>query len=182
MTPRRIKSKICLVGENAVGKTSLIKRFVLDIFDDSYLSTLGTKVSKRSMVIEIGGEAISSDLMIWDIMGQSSFRTLLREAYFHGANGVMAVCDLTRSETLPALDDWIAEMRGVTGDVPVVFLANKEDLKDQITITEKEMAEAARRYASPYFYTSAKTGNNVTNAFEQIAGLSIRRQLDRDVE
>lgn len=180
MPPRKIKSKICLVGENAVGKTSLIKRFVLDIFDDSYLSTLGTKVSKRSSVLEIEGQAISSDLIIWDIMGQSSFRTLLREAYFHGANGVMAVCDLTRSETLPALDDWIAEMRGVTGDLPIVFLANKEDLKDQIVISERELSEEASRYACPYFYTSAKTGSNVTGAFERIATLAITRQLDRE--
>src|SRR3972149_6589742 len=95
-TPKHVKAKICLVGDVAVGKTSLIKRFVHDQFEDRYISTLGAKVSKKEIVIQGNGAAVDVDMTIWDIMGEKGFRELLKEAYFHGAQGVLAVCDVTR--------------------------------------------------------------------------------------
>lgn len=178
MPSRKMKSKICLVGENAVGKTSLIKRFVLDIFDDSYITTIGTKVSKRSATLDVGGEKIDVDMMIWDIMGQSSFRSLLRDAYFHGANGTIAVCDVTRLETLKAIDDWVAEMRAVTGEIPLVILANKSDLKDQSRMTEAALSACAKKYETKFYYSSAKTGANVTEAFETMGKAALEQQLE----
>src|SRR2546425_2377432 len=100
MEARRMKIKICLVGEAAVGKTSLIRRFVLDDFDDKYIQTLGTKVSKKELSVSQDGEAVKVDMTIWDIMGQKGFRELLKEAYFYGAKGVIAVTDVTRKTTL----------------------------------------------------------------------------------
>src|SRR3970040_2546326 len=95
--PKRVKAKGCLVGEHGVGKTSLIRRYVLDEFDDRYIVTLGAKVSKREMTITLQdrGEVLM-DMTVWDIMGSRGFRELLREASFHGAQGILAVCDVTR--------------------------------------------------------------------------------------
>src|SRR5438094_9298744 len=91
---QRIKTKVCLVGEAAVGKTSLIRRFVQDDFDDRYITTLGAKVSKREIVFDMPDrKQIQMDITIWDIMGEKGFRDLLKEAYFHGAKGVLAVAD-----------------------------------------------------------------------------------------
>src|SRR5256884_8881398 len=105
---QRIKTKVCLVGEAAVGKTSLIRRFVQDDFDDRYITTLGAKVSKREMVFDMPGrKQLQMDITVWDIMGEKGFRDLLKEAFFHGAKGVLAVADLTRRPTLDDLDDWI---------------------------------------------------------------------------
>jgi len=102
---QRIKTKVCLVGEAAVGKTSLIRRFVQDEFDDRYITTLGAKVSKREMAFEAKDRTkIHMDMTVWDIMGEKGFRDLLKEAFFHGAKGVVAVCDLTRYSTLKELD------------------------------------------------------------------------------
>src|SRR6266536_64204 len=119
MEVKRMKVKVCLVGEAAVGKTSLIRRFVLDNFDDKYIQTLGTKVSKKeltSAVPDSSGE-LKIDMTIWDIMGQKGFRELLKEAYFYGARGILAVCDVTRRKTLDDLDDWIEGVYSVTGKI-----------------------------------------------------------------
>src|SRR2546422_1261701 len=116
---QRIKTKVCLVGEAAVGKTSLIRRFVQDEFDDRYITTLGAKVSKREMTFESRDRTkIHMDMTVWDIMGEKGFRDLLKEAFFHGAKGVVAVCDLTRYSTLKELDDWVQSVFNV-----VVFQA-----------------------------------------------------------
>src|SRR3989475_12953349 len=112
---RRIKTKVCLAGEAAVGKSSLIRRFVQDDFEDRYITTLGAKVSKREIVFDMPDrKKLQMDITIWDIMGEKGFRDLLKEAFFHGAKGVLAVADLTRRKTLEELDDWIrSEESGV---------------------------------------------------------------------
>ncbi len=171
MEAKRMKVKVCLVGEAAVGKTSLIRRFVLDNFDDKYIQTLGTKVSKKE--INAGGVDPSGnlkiDMTIWDIMGQKGFRELLKEAYFYGAKGILAVCDATRKKTLEDLDDWIEGVYSVTGKIPIEFLANKVDLKEQVQVSEDDMIQAAKAYDSPFHFTSAKTGTSVELAFQSLA-------------
>ncbi|MDG6221373.1 MAG: ADP-ribosylation factor-like protein, partial [Candidatus Thermoplasmatota archaeon] len=94
------KRKFCLLGEGAVGKTSLIRRFVTDQFDDRYITTIGTKVTKKSLDLPPGSGADRVEMMIWDIMGQQGYRTMLQESYFSGAAGALAICDVTRKDTL----------------------------------------------------------------------------------
>lgn len=168
---KKMKMKICLIGEGAVGKTSLIRRYVLDEFDDKYLQTLGTKVSKRELELEVeaDGTLIKVDMTIWDIMGQKGFRELLKDAYFYGAKGIIAVCDVTRRNTLEELDDWIEGVYNVSGKIPIQFLANKADLEEQVTMSERDLAQAAKAYDSRYYFTSAKTGKNVERAFLELA-------------
>jgi len=164
-----MKAKICLVGEHAVGKTSLIRRYVLDEFDDRYIVTLGAKVSKKEMTLERTGEApIQMDMTIWDIMGSKGFRELLREAYFHGAQGILAVCDLTRLDTLEDLDSWVESVFKTVGEVPVVFAINKADLKDQAAFGEDQVKQATEAFDAPFFYSSAKTGDNVEALFRAL--------------
>jgi small GTP-binding protein len=169
MEPEKMKVKICLVGEGAVGKTCLIRRFIHDQFDDRYISTLGAKVSKKEIVVDGADGSIAIDMTIWDIMGEKGFRELLKEAYFHGAQGVLAVCDITRKESLDDLDEWVAAVVKVTGRVPVEFLANKADLKDQQVVNEADLAKAAGTHGAPFLFTSAKTGENVERAFAELA-------------
>lgn len=173
-----MKMKICLVGEGAVGKTSLIRRYVLDEFDDRYISTLGAKITKKELVIgnSTDGNSIHVDMTIWDIMGEKGFRELLKEAYFHGAQGILAVADVTRRNTLSDLDSWISAIETVTGRIPIHFLANKIDLSDQLAFTESELHGMSENYGSPYLFTSAKTGENVEKAFLDIAGTIVKRK------
>jgi len=166
---RHLKMKICLVGEVSVGKTSLIRRFVLDDFDDKYIQTLGTKVSKKEVVVPGTDGGVTVDMTVWDIMGQKGFRELLRDAYFYGAKGVMAVCDVTRRSTLDDLDDWIEGVYSVTGQIPIQFLVNKIDLKARAVIDDAMLREATKAYDAPFVFTSAKTGENVEAAFQALA-------------
>jgi len=175
----RMKVKICMIGEGAVGKTSLIRRYVLDQFDDRYVSTLGAKVTKKEVVVPDprGNGKVVVDLTIWDVMGEKGFRELLKEAYFHGAQGALAVCDITRYETLPELRGWIESVENVTGRIPVLFLVNKVDLKDQVAMREKDIVALCEEYSSSHFYTSAKTGENVDQAFYALAKAVVEDQL-----
>ena len=175
MDRQKMKVKICLVGEGAVGKTCLIRRFVHDQFEDRYISTLGAKVSKKEIAIQGNGSAVDVDMTIWDIMGEKGFRELLKEAYFHGAQGVLAVCDVTRMETLTDLEGWIAAVVKVTGNVPIEVLANKVDLKDERVVSDGDVQALAESHGASYLATSAKTGENVEEAFAALAKLIASR-------
>src|SRR5947209_12020522 len=176
---QRIKTKVCLIGEAAVGKTSLIRRFVQDEFDDRYITTLGAKVSKREMTFDLPdrGSKIQMDMTVWDIMGEKGFRDLLKEAFFHGAKGVLAVCDITRYSTLKELDDWVQSVFNVVGEIPVVYAVNKVDLQDEVMILygDKEIEQATRAFDAQYFFTSAKTGENVEDAFRALGNAILSR-------
>jgi small GTP-binding protein len=167
-----MKLKICLVGEGAVGKTSLIKRFVFEAFDGKYVTTLGTKITKKEVTINhpVKGQEYNVTMLIWDIMGQKGFRELLQEAYFYGAQGIIAVCDITNKETMAELDGWIDSAFNVTGKIPIVFLANKADLKEKAQFTIEEFKEFASKYErSAAFTSSAKTGENVEESFKALS-------------
>lgn len=181
MTKREeVTMKICLVGDSSVGKTSLIRRYVFDEFKDNYISTLGTKVTKREMVLPFPDLELEVEvkMLVFDIIGEQGFRRLLKEAYFHGASGLMAVCDVTRGETLDDLDDWIDNAYEVTGKVPLHVMANKIDLKDDVVVSEREINQVSAAFESPYDFTSAKTGENVEKVFRLISGRLVERAID----
>ena len=169
--PYQLKSKICLVGERGVGKSSLIRRYVLDQFDDKYVRTLGAKVEKKTMRIEVPERHAQVDIYmaIWNIIGHVGFRQLLGDSFFNGAQGILAVADLTRRETLPVLTGWVEAVEGVAGKVPVVLVANKADLTAEAQFGAAELAEMADTFDCTYVLTSAKNGQNVEDAFLRLA-------------
>ena len=176
---KRLKSKVCLVGEIAVGKTSLIRRYVQDMFDDRYIMTIGTKISKKTVEIAAvrANVDVTLDVTVWDIMGEKGFRQLLKEAYFYGANGILAVADLTRENTLSDLDDWIDHVLKVVGEIPVYVVVNKVDLKEKAVFDDDAVRAFAKAYNAPWSYASAKTGENVQDAFEAIGRAMAEQQL-----
>lgn len=184
MKEERAKLKICLVGDKAVGKTSIIRRYVLDQFDDRYLQTLGAKVSKKTMdlTLALRNLRVKVDLSIWDIMGEKSLADLLREAYLYGVQGILAVCDVTRRSTLAGLGNWLDGVFLSSGNVPVHILINKSDLREDFEIAEEEINKVGRSYDSPYLFTSAKTGDNVDVAFEQLTRRIIERKLGPHID
>lgn len=153
--------KLCLLGDGAVGKTSLVRRYVFDVFDDKYLMSFGTKVTKKSFRV---GE-VDLDLMIWDILGQKS-QEALHAAYYRGAAGALAVCDFTRPDTMKNLKTWLGSFRSMVGDMPVIILGNKSDLERTFTLAELEAFGAS--VGCQVIETSAKTGLNVELAFSEM--------------
>jgi small GTP-binding protein len=179
--PHRVMAKVVLVGDKAVGKTSLIRRYVLDEFDDRYLTTLGAKVTKKIEPVRVPekGLDVSLEMNVWDIMGQVGFRELLKEAYFHGARGVLAVVDLTRKSSFEGIAAWIKAVNDVTGTVPAVLLGNKKDLRAQAAVTPVQISSQASALGCPSFLTSAKTGENVEAAFQNLANQIVRTYVVR---
>lgn len=177
----RVMAKAVLVGDKAVGKTSLIRRYVLDQFDDRYLLTLGAKVTKKIEAIDLPDRNlhVSLELNVWDIMGQAGFRELAKEAYFHGSRGILAVVDLTRKSTLEGIGGWIQAVFDVTGPVPLVLLANKEDLVAQAAVAPAQVAAVADKLGCVPLRTSAKTGENVEAAFRQLSSEIVRAYVLR---
>jgi small GTP-binding protein len=167
---KEMMKKMCVIGEAAAGKTSLIRRFVVDKFDDKYIITIGTKTSKKILTLKDGNVNVSLKLMIWDILGQSHFDKL-KESAFKGSNGAFIVLDLTRKETLEAFDKWLESLYNIVPNIPVIVLANKNDLEPKFT--KDEIEENLNKYGFPYFLTSAKTGENVDNAFYTLGKMMI---------
>lgn len=161
-----LQKKVCMLGDFAVGKTSLVRQFVEGRFDDRYLSTIGVKISRRTVTLD---SATTMHLLIWDLAGSEEF-TGAQASYLQGAAGALLVCDLTRAATLPSVARYAVRLREVSPQAPVLLLANKADLSEQHEILEAQLAETARSIqAAGVFLTSAKDGRNVESAFLQIA-------------
>jgi small GTP-binding protein len=167
------KAKICLVGEEGVGKSSLARRFVYNEFSDRYQPTIGANIARRNVTVELPSRTVETILTLWDIMGESTFLQLLKEAYFAEVQGVLAVGDLTRPETVRALSEWIDAAYGVSGPVPVVLLGNKADLPAAPGAREA-LAEIGASLGVNPRQTSAKTGDGVGDAFASLAQTIVR--------
>ena len=158
-----IEKKICMLGGFAVGKTSLVSRYVSSLFSEKYHSTIGIKVDKKQ--ISINGHDLM--LMLWDIAGQDDFQTG-RASWLRGMAGYLLVADGTRRATLDMARRLHLKAKGVAGDVPFLLLLNKTDLAEEWEIDEPlfiKLAEQGWRIIR----TSAKTGAGVEAAFEQLA-------------
>jgi len=164
------KAKIGLVGDQMVGKTSLARRYVIDQFNDEYIRTLGAKVSKREVYLTFNeGKAIRVDMAVWDIIGERHLAVEHMEKYFKGVQGILAVIDITRRETLTGIEDWVSSVYEVTGEVPIHLLVNKVDLEDHFKMEHGDVAKLSSRVRCPFMFTSAKTGKNVETAFVDLA-------------
>ena len=175
MTLQAIKKKIVLIGDGAVGKTSLVRKFVYDRFDDEYISTIGTKITKKNMELEQDETRVALKLIIWDILGQKEYKRI-RTSSFKGCTGALAVCDCTRDDTLQSLDEyWIPALKKQVGDVPIILLINKTDLKDERTMNEAEIKLVADKYEVQFVDTSAKTGKGVESGFNKLGILLAKK-------
>ncbi|KAH0484085.1 MAG: hypothetical protein KVP17_004016 [Porospora cf. gigantea B] len=162
--------KIVLVGDTSVGKSCLLLRFSDDEFTDSYITTIG--VDFRFRTIQIDDKIVK--LQIWDTAGQERFRTIT-SAYYRGANGVIVVCDVTNPKSVESVDGWMAEIQKYTSEyVTLMLVGNKTDDENR-NVTEEEVKAKAAAHAVPYVLTSAKTAENVEEAFVRLARRIIER-------
>ena len=159
-----LSKKICMLGACSVGKTALVEQFVHSIFSDRYLTTLGVKISKKTVTID----EVPCVLILWDLEGKSE-QADINTAYLRGAMGFFAVCDGTRRETLTEALDLRARALALLGaDTPNILLVNKQDLITSQTITDAEL-HALEQSGIPVLRTSAKTGLNTAEAFISLA-------------
>ncbi|NPA75503.1 MAG: GTP-binding protein [Euryarchaeota archaeon] len=179
-----VKRKVVLLGDSEVGKTSLVRRFVYNIFSDAYIQTIGTKVSKKNIKITYEDVEYEIMMVLWDVLGQQGYTNVQRAA-FRGSDGAIFVCDLTRKETLHSiLHYWLPTLESVAG-VPGVLMANKRDLSEW-EIDVPDLEEFSKITGLPYMLTSAKTGENVEESFYMLGELMLLyrpvRSLEKDTK
>jgi len=158
-------TKLILTGDFKVGKTSLIRRFVENKFKDEYISTIGVDITKH--VIDLTKDT-KINFIIWDIGGQNL--EPYRKRFYDGANCAMIVVDRTREDTLYNIKNWIRDIKeSISQPIPIIIVANKSDLVNEIVLSEEKIREEADQTGYNYIITSAKTGENVNDAFLYIA-------------
>ena len=166
--------KICVIGDGAVGKTSLIKKYTQGSFQKEYISTLGTQFSKYEE--DIDGEKVS--LFLWDIAGQDSFQAL-RQRFYIGSSGAIIVFSHApdQSESYTHVNRWFNDLKIYCGNIPIVLFGNKVDLVDDgqlssdpnKTTSDANVEQLAKdnRFIG-YYKTSALTGQGATDAFKAL--------------
>lgn len=168
-----VSKKVCLLGDFAVGKTSLVRRFVYDLFDDKYISTIGVKVSRKTVAVHREDELLDLTLMLWDLAGSEEFDRV-RASYLRGASGAVLVCDLTRPDTLNGVHRYLQELQEISPGAHVIVAANKLDLVQQPPVGSRpaldleQVRAAAAGLGAPFYLTSAKTGDEVEALFRYL--------------
>lgn len=154
--------KICLLGDFAVGKSSLVARFVRNTFSDKYLTTVGVKVDSKE--VRLTDRAVK--LVVWDLAGKAELDSL-NKTYIRGAHGLMLVVDGTREASLrAALYLWMQSQKQLA-QVPVVLMINKLDLVDRWEVSAADIERLSE--SVPTFRTSALSGEGVEAAFASLA-------------
>lgn len=174
---RTYKFKVTLFGTGGVGKTSLVLRFVKDSYSANLKETIGTNF----LIKPVSLEDADVKLLIWDIGGQAQFANM-RNIYFKGSNAVLGVYDVTSHESLLKIPAWVSSINKSVGKVPMILLGNKHDLvSENQGVDEKDALDLTKRLGCSHMYTSALTGENVEEAFIEIAKkiLKIARALEK---
>jgi small GTP-binding protein len=158
-----LQKKICMLGSFAVGKTSLVRRFVHSIYSPEYFTTVGAKVDNKD--VEVSGKKMT--MVLWDLYGEDDFQKI-RWSHFNGAFGYLLVADGTRRATLDKAIELEQKARDAVGVLPFIFVINKSDLADEWEIdSEAQAAQAAKGWKT--LHTSAKTGAGVEESFLALA-------------
>jgi small GTP-binding protein len=169
--------KVCLLGDFAVGKTSLVRRAVEGRFDDKYLSTIGVKVDRRVQQVMGPEGPVVLSVMLWDLAGGPDLAPVA-PSYLRGASGALIVCDLTRPESLAGTGVYAERFLAANPGAPWILVANKADLITARQLSDGELAEAAAVHGVPLLLTSAKSGDQVEELFQQLGLLLIQPEWE----
>ena len=166
-----LQLKCLLIGDSAVGKTSLLLRYIDDKFSQSFVSTIGIDFKVKRTRID--GQEVR--LQIWDTAGQERFRTITT-SYFRGAHGILVVFDMSQRSSFASVANWVAQLRDTVaaaeaggGGGARVRVGTKADLAEKLQVTEAEGAALAEQYGMRFFATSAKFDSGVKECFDVLA-------------
>jgi len=161
----RAKHKLVFLGDESVGKTSIITRFMYDHFDDTYQATIGIDFLSKTMYLE---DRVVR-LQLWDTAGQERFRSLI-PSYIRDSSVAIVVYDITNKTSFINTNKWIDDVRDERGDnVVIMLVGNKTDLQDDRQVTATEGEEKAKELNVMFTETSAKSGDNIKQLFRQVA-------------
>lgn len=163
--PYKYLFKYIIVGDTAVGKSCLLLQFTDKRFQPVHDLTIGVEFGSR--VVTVDSHQIK--LQIWDTAGQEKFRSITR-SYYRGAAGALLVYDITRRETFEHLSSWLEDCRKYSNqNIIIMLIGNKVDLDSKRAVTRQEGEEFAKKNGLYFLETSAKTADNVEQAFLESA-------------
>lgn len=157
-----LRYKITLVGEQAVGKTSITRQYTEQVFTTNTLGTTGLELHRKSVVINNN----NIQVIIYDSAGHERFRKIA-ESHYKGSNGLIVVYDITDSKSFELVCEWIEKLKSDNSDLEILLIGNKIDLTDRV-ITKETGLELSKKYNIEFMETSAKTGENVEESFLKI--------------
>jgi len=160
-----------VLGDPSVGKTSIINRYVKNVFSPEYLSTIGANISTKEINVD-GGKII---LSIWDIAGQQTSRSL-SASHYSGSEGAIFIYDLTSQDSFDGLISWEHQLKKSVGDdIPHVLIGNKADMLGDIKVVPEDRLPPGSKFKSNFFITSAKTGERIEEAFAYLGEQILKR-------
>mmetsp|Transcript_96928 Transcript_96928/g.278944 ORF Transcript_96928/g.278944 Transcript_96928/m.278944 type:complete len:211 (+) Transcript_96928:129-761(+) len=159
------KFKVVFLGDEAAGKTSVVRRYMYDTFEDSIQATIGMDFQSKTVYLEDR----TLRLQLWDTAGQERFRSLI-PSYIRDAAAAVVVYDVTRRGSFASTGKWVEQVREERGDAALIALVgNKIDLTSQRDVTEAEGKQQAEEHGVLFAEASAKTGQNIKELFQMIA-------------
>ena len=162
-----ISKKICMLGSFGVGKTSLVRRFVLNQFMEEYRSTMGVHIQKKD--VSLSNHASSGiNLILWDIAHVEEFDRTVK-SYFQGSHGAIVVFDVTRPQSFQETNTYLKPYLEINPRSKLIFVGNKIDLVDKKSYKMEQLLQISKTYNAPSILTSAKEGENVSELFHKLA-------------
>ncbi len=166
--------KVIIIGDYAVGKTAITRRYIDNTFDLGYNPTVQLKISTK----QLDFDDTHLKLLIWDVGGQVTHMSPYRKDFYEGAQSAIIVVDRTRPKTLENAEKWYKDsIRVISKKIPYVLVGNKSDLEEEIVVDEQDLYLEAERLDMQYFITSAKTGKNVNDVFTNLTSLFLDSQI-----
>ena len=157
--------KILLLGDSSVGKTCFLMRYSDNTFQEIHMSTIGLDYKLKNVQLDDGK---MYKIQIWDTAGQDRFRSITKN-YYKGAHGIVLIYDITDKKTFENVRNWVKQIKEEVSDkVCIILVANKIDAEDKRVVSTEEGEKMAAEYDMMFFECSAKTGNNIDNAFNQL--------------
>ena len=168
--------KLLLIGNSSVGKSSLLVRFVDDVWEENFVPTIG--VDFKLKTLDVNGKKVK--LQIWDTAGQERFKNITA-SYYRGGNGVLVVYDITDRDSFENLNSWLIEIeKNASKNVYKLLIGNKSDLEDKRKVTYQEGKDFATSNGMQFIETSAKTDSKVKDAFELLTQEIIKANVTKD--
>ena len=165
MSKKEFLYKILLLGDTQVGKSSFLMRYIDNTFQESYLSTVGLDFKVKNVQLDDGN---TYRVQIWDTAGQDRFHAITRN-YFKNAHGIILIYDVTLIESFHNVKNWIKQIKEeVTDKVSIILAGNKIDMEEKRKVSKEEGEKMAADYGLKFYECSAKTGENVEEAFKDI--------------
>ena len=157
--------KVLLLGDSTVGKTCLLLKYTDKIFKEEHMMTIGLDYRLKRMKLKNGKEV---KLQIWDTAGQDRFRSITKN-FYKGTHGIILIYDVTNEKTFENAKSWVEQIHEEISDKVVIYLVgNKIDMEEERKVSTEEGKKLAEELGIPFFETSAKTGENIDNIFDNI--------------